>query len=114
MKQSEPVSEMKLRECPFCGSKPLMEVLGGKGSTHRTINCTKCKCDLHWQPTEEGAIAAWNHRPTEDALIEALRLAHKVMVSMRRTLLEDGGGEMPTLNAAITQVDAALAKAGGQ
>lgn len=52
----------ELKPCPFCGGVPKMEVLGGPGSSHRTIQCQRCKCDLHWQITEDLAVAAWNTR----------------------------------------------------
>lgn len=52
----------ELKPCPFCGGDPIMEVLGGTKSPYRTIRCQKCKCDMHYQPTEGGAIEAWNTR----------------------------------------------------
>lgn len=64
----------KLLPCPFCGGGALMQILGGPKSDHRTIQCVKCKCDLHWQVTEELAIAAWNRRPREAELERVLRM----------------------------------------
>lgn len=67
-----------LKPCPFCGSEPKIEVLGGPQSNHRTIQCTKCKCDLHWQITEDLAVAAWNKRvPTEQQVSRAFDMIAK-------------------------------------
>jgi Lar family restriction alleviation protein len=52
----------QLKPCPFCGGEAKMDILGGKGSTHRIISCARCKCDLHYQPTEELAVSKWNQR----------------------------------------------------
>ena len=52
----------ELKPCPFCGAAPKIEVLGGAGSSYRTIRCSQCKCDMHFWPTEEMAIAEWNRR----------------------------------------------------
>lgn len=62
--EAQPTGEPTLLPCPFCGSQPLIEILGGPKSSHRTINCSNknCGCDLHFYPTEEAAIAAWNKR----------------------------------------------------
>jgi Restriction alleviation protein Lar len=72
------VSE-KLLPCPFCGSDPVIDVLGGPGSFYRTINCPKCKCDLHLYPMESVAIIAWNTR-TPDPRIAVLRKALEAIV----------------------------------
>lgn len=78
------MSENNLKPCPFCGGEPKMEVLGGKGSDHRTVQCSKCKCDLHWQITEEFAIAAWNtrHDPQRQRLVDALKAAQSLADAM--------------------------------
>lgn len=55
-------SDARLKPCPFCGGQPKMEILGGEGSPYRVIRCTRCKCDLYYQPTEEMAVKKWNSR----------------------------------------------------
>jgi Lar family restriction alleviation protein len=52
----------RLKPCPFCGSPGLLERLGGLQSEYRTAKCSRCPCDLHFYPTEESAIYAWNKR----------------------------------------------------
>ena len=74
----------KLKPCPFCGGVPKMEVLGGLGSTHRTISCTGCKCDLHWQPTEELAIRKWNIRVESGEQTPELRATQNALEGVLR------------------------------
>lgn len=70
-------AEIQLMPCPFCGSNPIMDVLGGPGSLYRTITCKKCKCDLHFYHLESVAIAAWNTR-SNPALAAAQQTIAKV------------------------------------
>ena len=58
-----PESEREqLKPCPFCGAPAKLEILGGPESLFRIVKCSKCRCDLHWWPTVELAIEAWNKR----------------------------------------------------
>ena len=82
----------QLKQCPFCGAAPKMEVLGGQGSTHRVISCTKCKCDLHWQPTEEMSIAKWNQRASEAQVKKAFD-----MIASANTVTILSLGEMESI-----------------
>lgn len=65
---------MELKPCPFCG---------GEARTHYhsleqtwSVECGQCSCMMPYVGlTEADAIAAWNHRPAEQALrIEGARM----------------------------------------
>ena len=65
-------NELKL--CPFCGKKPMV----GKGGPGNLVWYIECEEDEHVASVQSGgtrkeAIAAWNTRPFEDALVEALK-----------------------------------------
>ena len=95
----------ELKSCPFCGSKPEYEY---KGGSCFNIDCCSASvsiqiCDLmtieerlaepdlclengyrHQQKyidrAEKEAVEAWNNRPTEDALMEALPDPNKLEI----------------------------------
>lgn len=52
----------QLKPCPFCGGKAQLKPMGGKGSTHAWIECSKCEAEINWYTTLEAAIEAWNQR----------------------------------------------------
>ncbi len=62
----------KLRLCPFCGEKPVVWKITGVWR----IGCNNEKClwRVVTRPRDEKiqAITAWNTRPLEDELLEAL------------------------------------------
>lgn len=61
-------AEQKLRACPFCGSTP--DVWEEFGNDHRA-GCTNGDCPGSFGDFGIG-LKAWNTRPTEDKLVEAL------------------------------------------
>jgi Lar family restriction alleviation protein len=59
----------RLKRCPFCGEKALVENLNDKSQYyHRKlpwrVKCSKCHCALAYQffETKEHAIKEWNRR----------------------------------------------------
>lgn len=77
------MSEAVLRSCPFCGGEATVDDRGlpplesFRPSCMGLVNdrCPGIDSDI-WFETPEEAIAAWNKRPTEDALIQGLETAH--------------------------------------
>lgn len=66
------MSQPYLRPCPFCGatqSSIALQQLPDGDVFYYCEECNVCEGDF---PTEVKARAAWNRRPVEDALIEAL------------------------------------------
>lgn len=51
------------------------------------------------------------HIEAATELYEALLTSARIMATTRQVLIEMGGSEMPTMNAAIVEAEAALAKA---
>lgn len=51
-----------LKPCPFCGSKAELNRLGGPGSTHAYVECSKCDASMSFRTTFEAAAEAWNRR----------------------------------------------------
>lgn len=68
----------ELKPCPFCGESDFeiccqwnnKKIEEGKYSLNRVyfLFCCKCGVPRLFQTTEKELIAAWNHRPAEDAL----------------------------------------------
>ena len=69
------MSSYPLKPCPFCGSKEVFTM-------HRpaqllmpafwVVKCRHCLACAGIEGTEIETVAAWNSRPTEEALTEAL------------------------------------------
>ncbi len=59
-----------MKPCPFCGSTNVSD--GSGGFEMCDVGCDECGAATEWYPTIEEARAAWNARPIEDALLEAL------------------------------------------
>jgi Lar family restriction alleviation protein len=59
----------ELKPCPFCAADARLVRLGGEGSTHAWIQCTRNSCGASQgtKHTFETAIAAWNTRAAESA-----------------------------------------------
>ena len=103
----------KLRPCPGCESKG--------DADDEVIGCLlvglryRCVCSCGWQGPSATiigkAIAAWNTRPIEDALVEALKHTRN---AMRAVMLEFGGKPGPVFMAAFSEALAALKAAGEQ
>lgn len=76
------MSEMKLKPCPFCGGKAwLINAEAGKdgmGRHWRNPRCRECGADLGYCKTPEAAAKAWNTRPGETRLVEALEAARLI------------------------------------
>lgn len=72
--------EQELLPCPFCGRSAFMNHLRGAfGPDSCVVGCTNPNCDVSPSSeehiTEAAAIAAWNTRPGEKALVDALEEA---------------------------------------
>ncbi len=63
-----------LKPCPFCGGDPVALSVDGGDYTynHDTVECTFCGAQITAYATPEAAESAWNHRPGEDAAVEAV------------------------------------------
>jgi hypothetical protein len=65
-----------LKLCPFCGKKPSIE-RSGPGNLVWYVECEgeepEHTISMQSGGTQKEAIAAWNTRPVEDALVEALK-----------------------------------------
>lgn len=96
----------ELKRCPFCGSAPKMSLLGNPPSLITVIQCSQCRCDLHWYGARDIAISIWNLRapdPVCDALAEALR---KILSFVNRTA---DSYWKPKYAEALKEADTALA-----
>lgn len=64
---------MKLRCCPFCKSEDVAtEHIGIHGTDFWSVDCKSCETTGPERGTEKAAIAAWNTRPLEDEILNAL------------------------------------------
>jgi hypothetical protein len=100
----------KIKPCPFCGAEVYISDEFGKFYP-RANHADECPMDSLAYLTEEGAIAAWNHR----AFDEAMAKAREALVEARLTITSRGrfhglGDERPI--AAIKLVNEALALLG--
>ena len=59
--------KLKLKPCPFCGSKTEFVETTCKHTQTPIIfaKCRHCKIESDWYDTKEKACAAWNHRQVE-------------------------------------------------
>jgi Lar family restriction alleviation protein len=53
-------SDIKLKNCPFCGSTP--ELLTPHDKNHAYIECSQCCARSDWAVTSEKAAELWNIR----------------------------------------------------
>jgi hypothetical protein len=75
-----PTKHQELKRCPFCGEAGQLTSGGDCWIAHCSQVAKEFEAEIccHFVPesgyvsTIEEAIAAWNHRPDEDALVEAL------------------------------------------
>lgn len=71
MRKFEPIytehdTNSPLRECPFCGKKPRLEVLDGGGYAEFFVICPKCHIEQgRTYRSSKTAINAWNRRKGE-------------------------------------------------
>ncbi len=68
---------MTARPCPFCGAEQAepqfgIRFVGTTAFTEKCVWCPSCGQRGPWVDEDEDALAKWNTRPIEDALIEAL------------------------------------------
>ena len=64
--------------CPFCGD--VMNLRTINCGDEFSVSCRQCGITGAWRDTAEDAIAAWNRRPGEDALLQQLdELARTVL-----------------------------------
>lgn len=66
-----------LKPCPFCNGVGDIESQPSYSQAANTYErfrgwCDNCGFGLDWHSHESDAIAAWNHRPLEAELVEAL------------------------------------------
>jgi hypothetical protein len=60
----------ELKPCPFCGKPGKML---SYGSGRWSVDCSNDDCPAFLSCSEEAAAQAWNNRPGERALLDALR-----------------------------------------
>lgn len=112
-----------LKPC-VCGKKPSIE-RSGPGNLVWYIECDAPLTDnaehtvsLQCGGTRAEAVAAWNHRPVEDALVEALKAAEvmlrALLVSMPYSVSTNDSGKFRNINSfgTLKEVQAALKLAG--
>jgi len=75
--------ELKLRECPFCGSANIE--LDAYAESYPTVRCTCCDAKIEVRYGKKIAAEAWNTRPAEDAL-RAENARMKDLIGIARNL----------------------------
>jgi len=69
--------ELKLRECPFCGSANIE--LDAYAESYPVARCTCCDAKIEVRYGKKIAAEAWNARPLEDALrVENARMKEQI------------------------------------
>ena len=94
------MSETKLKPCPFCSR----DELHGQSC----IKCSNCGAQSGWHENDKDAIAAWNTRPLEDELLEALKEFVESAQSWHDFHKHDSGIQCDRLCAAIPAGNAAI------
>ena len=61
--------EIKLKPCPFCGSKAELLIVPGK-MTKWAVRCTKCYANNGTFVSDHDAVEAWNKRAEPDRNVE--------------------------------------------
>ena len=106
-----------LKPCPFCGRtcNLVVDCLSGDDWFVSCEEDLKCRMSLHAvHPTKEAAISAWNTRPVEDALVEALKAAEvmlrALLVSTPCSVSTNDSGKFRNINSfgTLKEVQAAL------
>ena len=65
---TDPIEDA-LKACPFCGGRA--EVMVDFTKYYTRVACRECPCLTLWRETTASAIAAWNRRAQEKAVIIA-------------------------------------------
>ena len=96
------MAEMKLLPCPFCDNAARAVERDNPMSKWRwSVDCVSATCGMSGpvEATKSEAVEAWNRRVYPSEMLEALKIAR---------------GWMIQTEAAVSQVDAAIAKAEGR
>jgi hypothetical protein len=104
------MKKTELRPC-LCGSINIVVLTNGEDSNE--VICDDCYISTRTFPTLEEAIAAWNTRPLEDELLEALK-DFKWAAMIRPSCQEDVVDKCRCLTCAGVRVDAAIAHTEGR
>ena len=59
----------KLKPCPFCGGKAMIETCqcAGEETPRYRVGCAHCWCETDWENfCEEDAAEKWNRRATDE------------------------------------------------
>ena len=105
-----------LKPCPFCGIDA--DISHSNNCTYFYAFCGNNDCEIQpeggLRDTKQLAIAAWNTRPVEDALVEALRAAEvmlrALLVSTPCSVSTNDSGKFRNINSfgTLKEVQAAL------
>jgi Lar family restriction alleviation protein len=71
-----------LRECPFCGTEPMLDFIEGerkKDSDKYLIICTKCICQTNTYLYKQDAIDTWNTRAIDNKYQKAIEFIKKTV-----------------------------------
>jgi hypothetical protein len=101
----------ELRPCPRCGGKCYCNAVNRESWQGRSgiyVSCQRKSCRLAGRiyATRALAISAWNHRPVEDALVEALEDVDSTLCVCRHCIPPKGCN--CDIHAAHRLIDAAL------
>jgi hypothetical protein len=105
----------ELKPCPFCQFEACMHV----GALYFWAKCKQCNAEGSAQNTAATAAKAWNHRPVQDELVEALKASLPLMAHRPECIVVNpafewgrmGSVSVGECKCAIAQVEAALRKA---
>ena len=100
----------ELKKCPICRGEAIVRTMGSDNAW--IVDCSKCKILLdEIYNTEAEAITAWNKRPAEDDLLEALEKINKLLPIPRHFPQHDVLDRLDRLDGIKDIAEQAIAKA---
>lgn len=70
---------MNLKPCPFCGSAKVNMCVGYDAAFHY-VECEDCRAGAGFDKSKSKSISAWNARPVENELLDALKECQKQLL----------------------------------